>query len=640
MADRKKKRPPGAAKHASPPATPARGAKIIWLAAAAAVVIIAGALAWRLAHPQRYGSGPSNPKSRAKAFTLEPEEKVFAAYAGSQSCKECHSVAFEKWRESHHGLAERGVDPKLDRAAFDPPRAIKHGAQTSEARTSNEEPQLVTLGLDGKKAPFQPDRVIGVDPLLQYLIPAERGRWQTAELTWDPHKQEWFDVFGNEDRQPGEWGHWTGRGMTWNQMCAACHNTRVRKDYAPATDTYRTRMAEMSVGCESCHGPMRAHNEWQKKYPGQRGDPTVKKFTHRQVIDTCGTCHSRRGELTGDFVPGDNYFDHFTLTIPDESDVFYPDGQVRDEDYEFTSFLGSKMYGAGVRCVDCHDPHNAKTILASAVLCMKCHIAPTPEFPKAPIIVPATHTFHKPESTGSECVNCHMPQTTYMQRHPRHDHGFTTPDPLLTKQHNIPNACSRCHADKSADWALEACVKWYGPKMERPTRTRAQSIAQARANTPGAHINLLRMLTDEPLPLWRAVAANLLRNFTREPGVVAALTRVTKDTNELVRAMAARALEQPAQQCDPAAIDVLEVLLDDPVRAVRVDAAWSFRARIVTNSTAGSELVHSLTLNRDQPLGLLQWGNFLADRGDRAGALAAFRQAVEWDKGSPPLRHA
>src|ERR1043165_6105940 len=107
MADRKKKLPPGAAKHASPPATPARGAKIIWLAAAAAVVIIAGALAWRLAHPQRYGSGPPNPKSRAKTFKLEPEEKVFAAYAGSRSCKECHSAAFEKWQDSHHGLAER-----------------------------------------------------------------------------------------------------------------------------------------------------------------------------------------------------------------------------------------------------------------------------------------------------------------------------------------------------------------------------------------------------------------------------------------------------------------------------------------------------------------------------------------------------
>ena len=65
-------------------------------------------------------------------------------------------------------------------------------------------------------------------------------------LAFDPHRQEWFDIYGNEDRKPGEWGHWTGRGMTWNTMCAGCHNTRVRKNYDEATDTFHTTMAEMA----------------------------------------------------------------------------------------------------------------------------------------------------------------------------------------------------------------------------------------------------------------------------------------------------------------------------------------------------------------------------------------------------------
>ena len=37
------------------------------------------------------------------------------------------------------------------------------------------------------------------------------------------------------------------------------------------------------------------------------------------------------------------------LTIPDQTETFYADGQIRDEDYEYTSFLSSKMYAAGVR---------------------------------------------------------------------------------------------------------------------------------------------------------------------------------------------------------------------------------------------------------------------------------------------------
>jgi len=78
---------------------------------------------------------------------------------------------------------------------------------------------------------------------------------------------------------------------------------------------------------------------------------------------------------------------------------------------------------------------------------MRCHAtgAPLPGITRpAPVIDPATHSHHGAEGTDATCVTCHMPVTTYMQRHPRHDHGFTIPDPLLTKKFGIPNACNRC----------------------------------------------------------------------------------------------------------------------------------------------------------------------------------------------------
>src|SRR5437764_1151098 len=80
------------------------------------------------------------------------------------------------------------------------------------------------------------------------------GRLQTLEASYDPHKNQWFNVYGNEDRHFGEWGHWTGRGMNWNSMCASCHNTRVRKNYDEKSDSYQTTMAQLTVSCESCHG--------------------------------------------------------------------------------------------------------------------------------------------------------------------------------------------------------------------------------------------------------------------------------------------------------------------------------------------------------------------------------------------------
>ena len=65
--------------------------------------------------------------------------------------------------------------------------------------------------------------------------------------------------------------------------------------------------------------------------------------------------------LTGRLQPGGSYHDHYRLTLPTEANVFYPDGQVRDEDFNYTSLLTSRMGGkAGVTCLDCHESHRAK----------------------------------------------------------------------------------------------------------------------------------------------------------------------------------------------------------------------------------------------------------------------------------------
>src|SRR5207248_6240580 len=179
-----------------------------------------------------------------------------------------------------------------------------------------------------------------------------------------------------------------------------------------------------------------------------------------------------------------------------------------------------------------------RPLLAGNLLCMRCHGG---GFANAPLIDVAVHTFHQPQSAGSQCVNCHMPQTKYMQRHGRHDHGFTVPDPLLTKELGIPNACNRCHTEKDTAWALQAVDQWYGPKMERPSRTRARTIAHARTAAPSAQRDLLKLLEKEENPYWKAVAAGLLEPWAAEPSVAAALLQHLRDTNALVRTACVRA---------------------------------------------------------------------------------------------------
>jgi len=638
-----------------------------WWVGLAAAAALAGAI-WLARSPESeptvHGGSDAAPKGsmtrEPMRFALEDEATVFAGYAGSESCRECHEEAYELWQRSHHALAERPLSVAMDRAAFDPPRSFPHGTQESSVRWLGETGEVTAVGLSAEAEAHRVDRVIAHYPLRQFLVPFPGGRWQALEAAYDPANNEWFNVYGEEDRQPGEWGHWTGRGMNWNTMCAGCHNTRLRKNYEVATDTFRTTMAEQSVGCEACHGPMQAHNDWQREH-GHSGlvDPTVPRWDQRQVLDYCGFCHARRTDLTGDFKPGDNFFDHQDLVIVDRTDRYYPDGQVWDEDFEYASFLSSPMHAAGVTCLDCHDPHSAKTRLPGNWLCMRCHDG---GYENAAVIDPVSHSRHKVfgyttngvlvdfdlsnyhpkriEETGGECVNCHMPQTVYMERHWRHDHGFTIPDPLLTQEHGIPNACNRCHQDETVGWALEAVESWYSNRMDRPTRHRAQWLARARRDDPAAREPLVRMVTEEPLGYWRAAAIENLDPWVGDPAVNAALLQALSDADPLVRSKAARVVEPLLETpSGPTVTRALRLALDDPIRAVQMQAAWVLRRELDLDTLAAGELLHYLDLNADQPAGQMQHGAWHLGRGDTTRAVEHYAKAVAWDSYSAPIRH-
>ncbi|MEI6536095.1 MAG: tetratricopeptide repeat protein, partial [Verrucomicrobiaceae bacterium] len=248
-------------------------------------------------------------------------------------------------------------------------------------------------------------------------------------------------------------------------------------------------------------------------------------------------------------------------------------------------------------------------------------------------------TFHKEGSAGAQCISCHMPVTTYMQRHPRHDHGFTIPDPLLTRQFGIPNACNRCHADKDADWALNFTKQWYGDKMERPTRQRATIFAKARRGDESARDGLIAWIKGEDSPSWKASACLLLDRWTGESAVTQVLQEQLKHPSPLVRASASRALGVIAETGSSPLRDSLRPLLKDPSRSVRLTAAWALRDDVSPDSTVGKELSLMLQNNADQPGGRMQLGQYEAARGRNDAAIAEFRKAVEWDPNSPPFHH-
>jgi tetratricopeptide (TPR) repeat protein len=226
-----------------------------------------------------------------------------------------------------------------------------------------------------------------------------------------------------------------------------------------------------------------------------------------------------------------------------------------------------------------------------------------------------------------------------MQRHARHDHGFTIPDPLLTKEQGIPNACNRCHADKTADWALAVTEKWYGDKMNRPTRARAEIMAKAHNGELAAPDPLLGLLATNETDYWKAVSAGFLEPWAVQPVVRDALLRQLHSPSALVRESAVRALQPAVEANEPAVADALNSSLSDPVLSVRIATAWVLRQTLATNTPVAGELRQFLNLHADQPAGQAQIGAFDLARGDLDAAVTHYARAIRWDFNSAPLHH-
>ncbi len=581
---------------------------------------------WYFSHATRGG----NPTKLASTSAARASGEM----AKSTDCRKCHEEIFKTWSASDHALAHRPVDAKSDADAFQPASAFELHGVNYRTGWENGRPALSESQPGASAHRFTAEFVMGYKPLRQYIAPTEGGRYQAVELAFDPLKKEWFDVFGDERRRPGEWGHWTGRGMNWNSMCAVCHLTNFQKNYSAATDTYASTWSEHGIGCAQCHGEIAADHG--RGLPAISTNPEIVAARKLRAQETCAPCHARNEMLTGDIQPGRSYSDHYRLALPVEAGVFYADGQMREEDFNYTSFLTSRMGGkAGVTCLDCHDSHSGKPRLPveNNAICLQCHT--TPGTMNAPVIDPTAHSHHASESTGNRCVSCHMPTTVFMQRDPRHDHGFLRPDPLLTKELGIPNACNRCHADQSTDWAIAATTNWYGGKMESRQRERTRAVAAAQAAAPDGAAKLLALAASEQVPAWKATLLSLTRAYETETEVVAAAAQALNDGEPLVRSAAVQVLAARGDQSSQ-----LRPRLKDPSRLVRLDAEFALSNELPENSVERRELDAYLATSADQPAGRMRWGQDLFNRGRAAEGEAQLRQAIAWDPNSPGIHDA
>ncbi|MBK9105373.1 MAG: tetratricopeptide repeat protein [Saprospiraceae bacterium] len=240
------------------------------------------------------------------------------------------------------------------------------------------------------------------------------------------------------------------------------------------------------------------------------------------------------------------------------NEMYFADGQIKEEDYEYGSFTQSKMFHNNVRCSSCHNPHSGKLRLSGNNLCLSCH---------KPVYNLPEHHFHKSDTDAAQCINCHMVVHTYMGVDHRRDHSFRVPRPDQSVKYGTPNACTGCHANQSSVWAAEKIEEWYGPVRKYHF---SDDLIPGSLLNGDSEFHLVKLLGDTTQPeIARATAANYLSSI-QTMNSAGALLKAIKDQKPLVRYHSIRALENY-----PPDLWVQKVypLLTDKVRAVRVAAA-------------------------------------------------------------------
>lgn len=434
-------------------------------------------------------SAADGPKTTRIAAPVDLPQQVPAdGYVGSKSCLECHASQCKSWNASHHRRMTQLADGQSILAPFDGRTMSLYGQEyrpferdeqywvempniygDAEASPRIERPIVMTTGSHNEQV---------------YWFPSEDGSLRMFPWAYQVRAEKWMPVDAIFVTPPRDS---VARRPTWNHRCVQCHTTHPRSHQF---DLQRpAEVAELAISCEACHGPGEAHVAAERAGKGRGAIVNPAKLTHQRSSEVCGQCHSvhttfddnqkHRMDAEGcSFRPGDELAKAKKLVVDGSVEQFWADGMVRVSGREFTGLRASKCYQQGeISCVTCHQMHQAADDHRSAAewaedqlrpdaltnqSCVQCHA-------KIAADVPA-HTHHQVDSSGSQCVNCHMPHTAFGLLKATRSHAIDSPRVTPMSQaidwnSSRPNACNLCHLDKSLGWTAQHLKDWYGQQL-------------------------------------------------------------------------------------------------------------------------------------------------------------------------------
>jgi tetratricopeptide (TPR) repeat protein len=430
--------------------------------------------------------------------------QTLSDYAGSDSCRGCHSSVYRQWSQTGMSKMLRPYAPQNvigdfqnknefyveDEASY---RAGKVEFANGQKRTlfarmviRDGRNYFEIQQSDGKLHTYPVDYTIGSKFQQAYATKLPNGEIHVFPIQYSALQKRWINYWKIIDGAASEradlrsWEKLSA-ATSYQAICAVCHTSQLRNVKDGGFDVKNVEFREPGVDCEMCHGPSAQHvadMTANEPYSKRAIEPPVNfnDLGNRDFIGICSQCHMQsairasgpEGELNYSR-SGEFFRNNPSIPFGEFSRIgFYKDGRFRQTTFIVEALQRSQCFKKGkVSCGTCHDPHghDADSNLTSLkfrdqpdLMCTNCHS----QFQNRASL--AAHTHHPVDSEGGRCVSCHMPRIMDAVLFRARTHQTDDiPNGDMTQrfgQEESPNACLLCHSEKNARWVKQELQAW------------------------------------------------------------------------------------------------------------------------------------------------------------------------------------
>lgn len=462
-------------------------------------------------------------------------------YIPSENCVACHQDHYSSWRKTHHSRMTQEISPATVQGDFVEDRVLEYAGAKATMSKRGSRYFMDIIYPDGRNENNEIFRTIGSRRVEQYVT-RRNSQYFRLPVAWDIERKRWMSLNGSFFYPDSD--NFNQHLAQWDTNCVFCHNVKAQPNFDLRTRQAKTEVAELGIACGACHGQGAEHAEaasspltrlvWRLDDSSDTKIVDPKELNSDRAMMICGHCHGQRvpepiDRIRDIFAKGDPFdagedLSLFYHPVGPETKLgevsfenrFWRDGSPRLTAYEYQGILASKCFTQGepgnrINCLSCHTMHGGDIKgqiteeKRSNKACTSCHTELASDDGLT------LHSKHLAASPGSSCYSCHMPEVVSGIMAFHKTHKISVPEPSLTLEKNVPNACNQCHVDRSLNWTIARSKEMWpsryggliagGPDFDRPESERGLFGGDALTRAMMADALLKHGERDRILPL-------------------------------------------------------------------------------------------------------------------------------------------